>query len=177
MKVLPNFPYFSQINNCRNPYGSCNVTSVAMSLWHLGIRGDRSEAQLEDQMYSRCELRGWDRHDPIGLKKLVESYPGCKDAFTDRGTFAMLRQAIDVGSPVVLHGYFTRSGHIIAVKGYDDTGLIVNDPYGEWFAMGYDTRRSGEALHYSYGMIARLCSPESTNNPQHLWIHRISRSV
>jgi hypothetical protein len=51
----------------------------------------------------------------------------------------------------------------------------VNDPYGEYFQSGYDNRRSGAGLHYSYGLIARTCSPESQQDPQNLWIHSLFR--
>ena len=54
-------------------------------------------------------------------------------------------------------------------------GFIVNDPYGEYFQSGYDNRRSGAGLHYSYGLIARTCSPESQQDPQNLWIHSLFR--
>ena len=58
---------------------------------------------------------------------------------------------------------------------YDASGFIVNDPYGEFFQSGYDNRRSGAGLHYSYGLIARTCSPESQQDPQNLWIHSLFR--
>jgi uncharacterized protein YvpB len=175
MPVLKNFPYFSQRDNQFNPSGSCNVTSIAMSLYFLGVRGDTSYPQLEDQLYTRCTAKGWSRHDPCGLKQLVESYPNCKDDLTTNGTLRDIRDAIDKGIPCVLHGYFTRFGHIVVVKGYDnhDRSFIVNDPYGEWNDWGYDTSVSGEGLHYSASLISRLCSPESIANPSNIWLHRI----
>ena len=80
-----------------------------------------------------------------------------------------------MGRPVIIHGYFTASGHIIVIRGYDASGFIVNDPYGEFFQSGYDNRRSGAGLHYSYGLIARTCYPESQQDPQNLWIHSLFR--
>ena len=159
--LLDNFPYKSQLDNGFNPYGSCNVTSYE---------------QLEDQMYRRCLDRGWSRHSPHDLKLLAESYPGIKDDFTDRGTFKDIKQALASNCPVVLHGYFTRFGHIITAKGFDDYGIIANDPYGEWFEGGYDTSVSGENLAYSWGLVARKCSPESVANPQHIWMHKLYRT-
>lgn len=168
--------YFSQIDNQFNPHGSCNVTSIAMCLWSLGIRGDGSHPQLEDQLYQACEYKGLDRHSAQDLKKLVELFPGCHDDFTEHGTLDDIRMAISAGKPCIVHGYFTRSGHIIVIRGFDKTGFIVNDPYGEYFAKGYDTCVSGKRLHYSTDLIARVCSPESVNNPKHIWLHRIWRS-
>lgn len=174
--LLHDFPYKSQLDNEFNPYGACNVTSIAMCLYWLGIRGDGSFDQLEDQMYQRCLERGLERHDPLDLKKLAESYPNIKDNFKENATLKDIKEALTSNNPVVLHGYFTRFGHIIVGKGFDDYGLIVNDPYGEWFESGYDTSVSGENLPYSWGLIARKCSPESIGNPSHIWMHRISRT-
>jgi len=173
--TIPNFPFLSQRDNYFNPSGACNVTSVAMCLLNAGIRGDGSYEQLEDQLYARCTDRGYSRHSPQGLKQLAESYPNIRNNFTDCGTFDDIREALTEGIGCVLHGYFTRFGHIIAVKGYDERGLIVNDPWGEWNAWGYDHSVTGEDLHYSFNLIARLCSPESIGNPSHLWLHRIGQ--
>lgn len=150
-----------------------------MCLAFGGIKGDGSYPQLEDQLYQRCLNRGWSRHDPQGLKLLAESY-GFTDDLTTRGTIEDIKQAIDEGKPCVLHGYFTRFGHIVAVKGYDTKGLIVNDPWGEMMfdfsnpeARWYNNKVSGEGLCYSYRMIAMLCSPESVGKPRDIWLHRI----
>jgi len=74
---------------------------------------------------------------------------------------------------VIVHGYFTSFGYIVVIRGYDDTGFLVNDPYGEWFSTGYDNSRSGERLHYSHDLIARTCSQESRGNPAHIWLHTV----
>lgn len=175
--ILPNFPYKSQRDNRHNPSGSCNVTSIAMCLWFLGIRGDGSQGgQLEDQMYVRCLERDWSRHTPEGLKAVAESYGGgIFDKFTEFGTLDMIRASIDAGIPCVVHGYFTHYGHILTIKGHTPRGFIVNDPWGEYWPGGYDTSVSGENLHYSTGMIARLCSPESIGNPSNIFLHRIGK--
>jgi uncharacterized protein YvpB len=176
---LLNVPYFSQLNNKYNPSGACNVTSIAMALHFLGIRGDKTETQLEDQMYKRCDKNGWSRHDPMGLKTLAESYPNVKDSVSYRGTFNDIRDAIDAGHPVVIHGYFTRFGHIVVIRGYDEAGFYVNDPNGEYYAStgNYDQGASGECLHYSFKLIGGTCSPESPQNPSHCLIHALQRTL
>jgi GH24 family phage-related lysozyme (muramidase) len=165
-------PYFSQLDNSYNPTGSCNVTCVAMCLCYLGLPRP-SGSQLEDQLYRKLEELGRSRHNPYDLKYLIETYPGYKDIFRENGTFAGIKTSINAGNPVIIHGYFTRFGHIIVIRGYDSTGFLVNDPYGEWFSTGYDTSRSGERLHYSYDLIARTCSPESRSNPTNIWYHTV----
>lgn len=178
--IIRDFPYLSQTDNELNPSGACNVTSVAMCLSHLGIRGDASYFQLEDQVYQRCLDNDWSRHDPLGLKAVAESYPNIRDHLTTNGSLIDIKQALTSGQPCVIHGYFTRFGHIVAVHGFDDKGLFVNDPWGEWFDWGYfrndeDYPERGKNVHYSWGLISRLCSPESLANPQHIWLHRFSR--
>lgn len=179
--IIENFPYRSQTDNEIRPFGTCNVTSIAMCLLYHGIVGDNSYPQLEDQLTQRCWDNGWDRHDAEDLKRLAESFPGIRDNFTDRGTLTDIKQALTSGIPIVLHGYFTKSGHIIAASGFDEKGLIAQDPFGEWYEDGYDINdynnpAKGKNIHYSWGMIRRLCSPESVGNPQHIWLHRISRT-
>lgn len=192
MKTL-NVPYFSQRDNSINPSGACNVTSVAMCLYYFGIRGNNPNIQIEDQLYQRCEDRGFDRHSPDGLRQLVESY-GCKDDLTLNGSLADIRKAIDQGKPCIVHGYFTNFGHIIVIKGYDDKGFVVNDPWGELDgAMGRYGSKVGKDLHYSNRLIAAYChayshsdavdlykSIQSFNTQKQeamkeIWLHRISR--
>jgi uncharacterized protein YvpB len=168
-------PYFSQLDNRYNPTGSCNVTCVAMCLCYLGLPRP-SGSQLEDQLYRKLEELGRSRHNPYDLKYLIETYPGYKDIFRENGTFAGIKTSINAGNPVIIHGYFTRFGHIIVICGYDSTGFLVNDPYGEWFSTGYDTGRTGESLHYSYKLIANTCSPESKANPKNIWFHSVLKA-
>jgi len=167
-------PYRSQRDNVQNPSGSCNVTSIAMCLLFLGMK-DPPGVQLEDDLYQKMEQRGWDRHDPQAMKNLIESFQGYRDIFRVDGSFNNIRSSIDAGNPVIIHGYFTVSGHIVVICGYDEKGFIINDPYGEWFSTGYDTSRSGKMLRYSYGMMAHTCSPESEADPKNCWYHTIFR--
>jgi hypothetical protein len=179
-KILKDFPYKSQRDNEYNPSGSCNVTSIAMCMAYHGIEPNTGEPlvfhdQLEDELYMKLTDLGWSRHDPYDLCAGVNLYEGVKDVFTPSATFDDIFKAINEGNPVVVHGYFTRFGHIITIKGYDDEGFIVNDPWGEWHSWGYDTSVSGEDLHYSYNLIADTCSGESFDSPKNIWAHVISK--
>lgn len=165
-----NIPYLSQLDNVWNPHGSCNVTSVAMCLGYLGHPLKNTKAQqLEDELYQYCLSNGLSRHSPTDLAKLVQRY-GCKDDFQPDAKWSDVKKWLEAGKPIIVHGWFSRSGHIIVIKGYNAKGWIVNDPYGEWFSWGYDTTVSGKGLTYSYGMMKQLCGPDGD-----LWIHYVSK--
>ena len=177
MKRILNVPYLSQTDNKLFPTGTCNLTSVAMCLKFYGIVGN-GQGQLEDQLTRFCLDKGLSRHSPIDLVKVLKTY-GVNDTFSSSGTIAMIQKQINNGNPAIIHGYFTREGHIITVIGYDDNGLIVHDPWGEWFNWGYIKNSTkeperGKSLHYSYGMINQLCSPES-NPSANIWVHLVSK--
>ncbi len=162
-------PYKSQLDNWYNPTGSCNVTSLAMCLEYLKTPRRKTSGQYEDELYQYAINKGYSRHEPVDLAKIVRDY-GRRDKFTRAGTIEGVKDWLAGGNPVVIHGYFTSFGHIIVLVGYDDNGFIVHDPYGEWFPDGYRTDLSGAYLHYSYRLIRRTCIPDGE-----FWVHYISR--
>jgi hypothetical protein len=172
-KCLP-VPFFSQLDNLYNPFGTCNLTSVAMCLSYFGIVGD-GDGQLEDQLYRYCLNEGLDRHSPIDLAAVCR-WKGIPDDFRHDAKWGDAKTWIDSGKPLIAHGYFTRSGHIIVIRGYDDEAYsgrgawIVNDPYGEWFPNGYDTSVPGAALSYSYSMMEDVCGSDGD-----LWLHFVGK--
>jgi len=125
--------------------------------------------QLEDEMYRYLLDRGLSRHSPLDLAKLVRAY-GYQDDFQPDAKWDEVKDWLAAGNPIITHGWFTQSGHIIVIRGYNDRGWIVNDPYGEWYEWGYDTNRTGEDLTYSYGMMSHVCGTDGD-----LWIHYISK--
>jgi hypothetical protein len=169
-KVL-GVPYKSQLDNALNPSGACNVTCFAMVMTYFRIKGKSSVGQLEDELYRYMEANGLSRWEPDDLARMATAY-GLKDEFTMRGRLSDLRRAIANGHPCIIHGYFTSFGHIIVVRGYDQAGFFVNDPYGEWTSSGYENDWSGENLHYSNWLIQSRCSPEGED---YVWIHKLSR--
>lgn len=172
-------PCQSQLDNRLNPYGSCNVTSVAMVLQFFGFKGT-GDGQLEDQLYQWMQVRGLSRHSPQDLAYLIETYTKdthkpLKDRLVThwggngKQSWEAVKKHLNAGFPVICHGYFTRFGHIVVIRGYNDKGFVINDPYGEWFTNGYDTSASGCNLTYSYGLMDRLCRTEDGQN----WLHFI----
>jgi hypothetical protein len=173
--VKLDIPYKSQLNNQINPHGACNVTSMAMCLEFLQIPRRSSAGQFEDELYEYMENRGWSRHSPYDLARIVQDY-GAQDAFDSHATVPEVKAWLSAGKPAVTHGYFTDFGHIIVLAGYDDRGFIVHDPNGEWNASGYIRNSSannhdqGKYQHYSYGLIERTCQTDGQ-----FWVHFISK--
>jgi GH24 family phage-related lysozyme (muramidase)/uncharacterized protein YvpB len=160
-----NVPYFSQRDNINSPGGTCNVTCVAMCLAFYGIKAKSSNQQLEDELFKIVENNGWDRHVHDDLTRLFGVY-GVKSQFTTDATWQQVKNHIQGGNPVIISGQFTKSGHIIVLRGFDEKGFFVNDPWGEWFSSGYQNR-SGENLHYSY----ELCNKVSYGGDKTTWAH------
>lgn len=160
--------YKSQLDNENNPTGSCNVTSLAMCLFKEGIIGN-GDGQLEDQLYVYMERNGLSRHNPHDLAIVARDF-NVVDDFTEFGTIERCQDHLAAGKPCIIHGWFSRFGHIIVLVGYDEDGFWVHDPYGEWHPTGYDTSVSGAYLHYSYNLIKRLCIPDGQ-----FWVHYIGR--
>jgi hypothetical protein len=172
-------PYFSQLDNRNNPTGSCNVTSIAMVLSFFGIKGN-GQGQLEDQLYKRMLAAGLSRHSPYDLAAIVNrDYGkfGITDVFKDNATHQELKKHLAGGNPAVVHGYFTDFGHIVVITGYDNNAYggrgayIVNDPYGEYYEDGYDTRASGKGLRYSYRLMEDRAGKDGD-----FWVHFISKT-
>lgn len=189
-KVNLDVPYHTQHNNIENPSGACNVTCMAMVLKYYGV-DSRTQAdlnrdvQLEDVLYRKT--REWDiqygftggtktRHDPNYLIRLVREWGDQygngalpNSYFKLSASEANMKQHIAKGNPVVVHGYFTNYGHIIVVKGYDDTTgeWICNDPNGQWLGYrgGYNRSASGANVRYRYTDVREVCDYDG------IWCH------
>jgi uncharacterized protein YvpB len=168
-----NVPYFDQLSNADNPFGSCNVSSLAMCLLYLGV-SPRTERRFPDELDDYCEEHGLDRHSPHDLARVAEAY-GVNDEFKSNATIAEVKEWVKT-NPAIIAGFFTSSGHIIAVTGADDNGFWVHDPYGEWNEWGYDRNDDandcrGKGLHYSNELIRRTCMSDGS-----FWAHFLKKA-
>jgi hypothetical protein len=168
-KIL-NIPYKTQLDNALNPKGACNVTCFAMVMDYFQLPGKTSAAQLEDELYRYMTANRLSRHEPEDLARMGRAY-GLRNEFSTRCTLDDIRRAISLGKPCIVHGYFTSFGHIVVIKGYDERGFVVNDPFGEWTSTGYRKGNFGNGLHYSNSLIQSKCSPEGKD---FIWLHRLS---
>lgn len=179
-KLILDVPYLSQLDNKIAPQITCNMTSVAMILLAYKKASKfvstrvSTQIQLEDILTQYCSDNGLNRESPMDMRYLIRNKYGLEDNFVTNATIKQIKHHLDTHNPVIVHGYFTGSGHIIVINGYDEMKqcFIVCDPYGEYYAGGYDTYVSGENLEYSYELIKKLCSPEGEN---YIWCHFITQ--
>ena len=163
-----NVPYFSQRDNPRFSWATCNVTSIAMAFYYDGIRS-KDGAQLEDELLQWC----FDRHgegsqtNHTVLGELIQAY-GYAPSFNPKTSVQEIREALLARRPVVLCGYFTHGGHIVTVVGYTPQGLIVNDPWGDGY-YGYQSTE-GRKLLYPNAYIHEMCGEEGD-----IWAHFIRK--
>lgn len=153
-------PYLSQRDNRIRPSQTCNMTCAAMVIGFYYPEKLGNNHQLEDVLTQKLTAeKGVDAiYYHANIVAVLEEY-GVNSRFSVETSWDAIKKHLGTGNPVIYSGKFTNSGHIIVLRGYDDKGFFVNDPWGEWFPLGYQ-KRSGEKLHYSYGMMQRLSYAE-----------------
>ena len=134
-------PYYYQYDNRYEPSATCGITSAAMLLgwWDAG-------APTPDELY--LEYGKSQGQSPSGLAQLYQ-WQGLQARYTTTGSRDEIRQHLDAGRPVIVHGWWTGAGHITVIVGYDDTDWIVNDPAGDWevcYGCG-----EGQGVRYALG--------------------------
>ena len=177
MRKVLEVPFLSQVDNDSSShtswYQECGFCAMGMVLVYLGIEGKtKGGRQLEDHLADEYGTRFGDsnRGAPLLMAKHFADY-GVVDHAKYSGTVAEIRASIDRGLPVILHTDLTASGHIIIIVGYDDEkGVwIVHDPYGEYYASGYDVKVSeGKFEEYSYSLLDDKAGPDGN-----YWVHLI----
>ncbi|MEO0840123.1 MAG: C39 family peptidase [Cyanobacteria bacterium J06643_5] len=165
-KVNLPVPHLSQLDNKFQPAKTCNVTCVAMCLSYFGIHPKNSNQQLEDELFKFVENKGWNKYLHDDLRRLFIEY-GVFNVFKMEATWDEVKLHLANKKPVIISGKFTPPGHIIVLRGYDEKGFWVNDPYGEFFHSGYRTDLTGENLHYSY----KLVKSKSYSGSDKTWAH------
>jgi uncharacterized protein YvpB len=163
-KILTSVVYYNQNDNKYFPASTCGNTSAAMLLSAHAV------TVHPDEIYERFGKN--QGQSPEGLAGIYGNY-GLESVHSREGSFSDIRSAIDEGSPVVVHGYFTRSGHIACVVGYDRFGLVVNDPAGAWDGTPYggyaNSSCNGRNRSYSYEKLRAV-----DINDGNIWFSRIN---
>lgn len=150
-----NVPYFSQRDNYRDSWRTCFSSSCAMLLKFL-----KPESISGDDDYIRRVFRNGDTTNS-GVQLNTLSQYGVRGRFVSNLNNDTLKQQIDLGFPVpvgILHKGSawnpSGGGHWLVVIGYDETGWIVNDPWGEInHSTGEYLSTNGESVKYSYDLM------------------------
>lgn len=155
-KIL-NVPYYSQRDfGGSQAWSICGVTSASMVLkfWGVNVNPDNTLAKFG-------KAAG---QSPPGLEGIFEQ-SGLKADSTYNGSIADLRAHTSAGRPCIVHGGFTRSGHIIVVCGFEGDDVICNDPAGEWeeyVGDSYsDNPKNGKAVRYKLAAFKEAVGRDS----------------
>jgi len=148
-------PFFDQTNDGPDGWRHCQSSSIAMNLAYLGVAGIK-----DDLDYLRVVQRHGDTTEQAAhaaalaeLKAPGRFMTSCSveraKAELDKGfglAFGILHRG-PVSAP-------SGGGHYIAIRGYDASGWLVHDPYGEldlvrggWARQG---QGAGRSQHYSF---------------------------
>lgn len=165
-----NVPFFDQKDNGPEGWRECQSSSIAMCLAFLGIGGIKDDVTYVNIVKKYGDTTERQPHYDA-MKQL--GYTGA--SFSTNLSIAKIKDELNKQKPVAVgalhHGPAsnpTGGGHFVVVKGYNDKGWFVNDPYGEldlknggWSsqAMG-----AGKNLLYSYSNFnPRIFVPSDGN--------------
>ncbi|HBC74432.1 MAG: hypothetical protein A2008_04980 [Candidatus Wallbacteria bacterium GWC2_49_35] len=160
-------PYFNQYDNDFFSASTCQNTSLAMVLAKYGWNG------TPDQV---TKTFGKDMaQTPAGLENVFNGL--AQDAglsvriksHTD-ATMEFVNKLLAEGKPVIAHGWFTPSGHVVTITGFDGQNYTVNDPAGQWngkFKGGY-SGGSGKGVKYSKEALT-----EALVEDGEVWCHEV----
>jgi hypothetical protein len=109
------------------------------------------------------------------LKTRVSSY-----SFLLNGSLDDAKEALDDGCVIITHGWFTPSGHVICIIGYEadpstlSYRFIVDDPWAEFdFPNATFLAKSGNNVRYSsYGVYAYCVRSQSYEHATELYASR-----
>ena len=153
--VSLNLPFFDQTNDGPTGWRHCQSSSVAMNLAYLGVPSIK-----DDLDYLKVVQRHGDTTEQAAhVAALAElKAPG---RFISSCSVARAKAELDKGFGLAFgilhHGPVSApsgGGHYIAIRGYDASGWLVHDPYGEldlvrggWARQG---QGAGRNQHYSF---------------------------
>lgn len=139
--------YLSQYNNRIAPESSCAMTSVAMA---LRILGKNVTADQLSQTYGYKFAQ-----DTSGMTSIAKRH-----GFSGRFLVSeeAIKEQLRMGNPVVLQTYFTYSGHVVLIVGYNEKGFVFHDPAGKWLETRgqYNSQASGALVTYDYKTVRNL---------------------
>jgi hypothetical protein len=158
--------YQSQNDNASGTgYRECFSSSMAMIAMYWG-------KVANDDEYNSIRSKYGDSTSAEAQLAALTSL-GLDPTFVTNASLQTLKNEIDAARPVGVgwlhHGPPSApsgGGHWTVVIGYDETGVIMNDPNGEADLVngGYTSNMNGAGLHYSYKNWSPRWTPGGTND-------------
>ncbi|TGN20829.1 C39 family peptidase, partial [Leptospira idonii] len=156
------------------PGNECSPTSTSIVAEYMGAKPQNGEYQFVDDFIKQAQkdgilVKGTELKDNEYLKLVLPQYgqqlvnlstdknpiPGTNPVKYENSDWKTnsIKDALNEGKPVVVGGKFdvypVTEGHRLVIVGYDSTGWIVHDPFGNANVTGY--KGSGMYAHYDYG--------------------------
>lgn len=139
-EVILDVPYHSQEDaTAKAAWADCGPTSLRMILAWNEVRNGRPDLDITvDDVTSTVGI-GPKQFSSFGMLIPAARHFGLEMYHSNQATIPRIKREIDAGRPTLqlvhygsfsqrMHKRFT-SGHFLVVTGYNDTHIIVNDPY------------------------------------------------
>lgn len=169
-------PYFYQYNNLLHPGSSCQNTSIAMVLSHLGWVGTPDDITAE---WGKDYAQAPDNLSYLFNTLANEHWLGGVLWTTTDGSIEDFRSSATQDNIMIVHGYFTGYGHVLVVTGFDGDNYRVNDPAGQWnlsFMGGYGQEdTSGHDILYPKEEFEAAISTSDGVQFLPIWYHVLRR--
>ena len=165
MSQILEVPYFYQRDNDEALHGpgwrQCNLTSHAMMVDFLlkgALRKEAFKRGIEPEgIYAEALIEFGDTIDHSAHTRCLRDRFGIVSEWRTDLTKADVLAQLGKGFPMPIGVEFKASGHIICAIGYDDNGLIVNDPYGSRYGASDEySVVGGERDRYSWKLLDKI---------------------
>ncbi len=148
-------PFFDQTNDGPDGWRHCQSSSIAMNLAYLGVAGIKDDLNYLKVVQRHGDTTQQAAHT-AALAELKAPGRFITSCSVERAK-AELDKGFGLAFGILHHGPVsapTGGGHYVAIRGYDATGWLVHDPYGElnlvrggWARQG---QGAGRSPHYSF---------------------------
>jgi hypothetical protein len=152
-QYIRDVPYYHQYFNSINPSGSCQNTTIAITLGLYGVDIHPDELSREYGTEKAQTVAGWEEIFNTQARRFGLAV---RDSSRDDASIGDVQRRLDRGLPVPVHGAFTASGHLVVLLGYDEDWYYVHDPAGDW-SRNYqlDTPTAGRYARYPRAALER----------------------
>lgn len=128
-----NVPFFDQKDNGPEGWRQCQSSSIAMCLSFLGIGGIKDDVTYVNIVKKYGDTTERQPHYSA-MKELGYTGGSFSTTLSDQAIKAELKKGKPVAVGALHRGPVSQpsgGGHFVVIRGYNDKGWIVNDPYGE----------------------------------------------